>query len=190
MTLKSLVTFNYMHVIATYLIFQVNPQSTLFDVYCLSAMGFPTGSAGKEFACNEGDLGSVPDLGRSPGEGKGSPFQYSGLENFMACIVHGVAKSRTWLSTFHFQFVCACSVDQLCLTLGGPVDCSPTGSSVRGIFQARVLQWVAISFSRGSSRSRDRTQVSCIAGRRFTVWATREAREECCIIGFRKGKMI
>ena len=118
---------------------------------CLECVWLPCGSAGKEFACNEGDLGSVPDLGRSPGEGKGSPFQYSGLENFMACIVHGVAKSRTWLSTFHFQFVCACSVDQLCLTLGGPVDCSPTGSSVRGIFQARPLEWVATSYSRRSS---------------------------------------
>ena len=62
---------------------------------CLECVWLPCGSAGKEFACNEGDLGSVPDLGRSPGEGKGSPFQYSGLENFMACIVHGVAKSRT-----------------------------------------------------------------------------------------------
>ena len=55
------------------------------------------------------------------------------------------------------------------------MDYSPPGPSVQGIFQARVLEWVAISFSRGSSRPRDRTQVSCIAGRRFTVWATREA---------------
>ena len=46
-------------------------------------MGFPCGSAGKEFACNEGDLGSIPGLGRSPGEGKGYPLQYSSLENFM-----------------------------------------------------------------------------------------------------------
>ena len=114
-------------------------------------MGFPCSSAGKEFTCNEGDLGSVPGLGRSPGEGKGSPFQYSGLEKFMACIVHGVAKSRTRLSTFHFQFVCACSVSQLCLTLGGPVDRSLTGSSVHGIFQARPLEWVASSYSRRSS---------------------------------------
>ena len=59
------------------------------------------GSAGKESACNVGDLGSVPGLGRSPGGGKGSPPQYSGLENSMDCIVHGVAKSRTWLSDFN-----------------------------------------------------------------------------------------
>ena len=53
-------------------------------------LGFPGGSAGKESACNVGDLGSIPGLGRSPGEGKGYPFQYSGLENSMDCIVHGV----------------------------------------------------------------------------------------------------
>ena len=52
-------------------------------------MGFPCGSAGKESACNEGDLGSIPGWVRSPGEGKGYSFQYSGLENSMDCIVHG-----------------------------------------------------------------------------------------------------
>ena len=56
-------------------------------------LGFPYGSAGKESACNVGDLGSIPVLGRSLGEGKGYPLQYSGLENFMDCIVHGVTKS-------------------------------------------------------------------------------------------------
>ena len=66
-------------------------------------MGFPGGSAGKEWSCNVGDLGSIPGLGRSPGEGKGYPLQYSGLENSMDCTVHGVAKSRTQLSDFHFQ---------------------------------------------------------------------------------------
>ena len=65
-------------------------------------MGLPCDSAGKESACNAGDLGSIPGLGRSPGEGKGYPVQYSGLENFMDCIVHGVAKSQTQLSDFYF----------------------------------------------------------------------------------------
>ena len=65
--------------------------------------GFPCGSAGKESSCNAGDLGSIPGLGRSPEEGKGYPFQYSGLENSMDCIVHGVTKSRTQLSDFHFH---------------------------------------------------------------------------------------
>ena len=61
---------------------------------------FPGGSASKESACNVGDLGVIPGLGRSPKEGKGYPLQYSGLENSMDCIVHGVAESRTQLSDF------------------------------------------------------------------------------------------
>ena len=70
-------------------------------------------------------------------------------------------------------------VAQSCLTLCDLMDCSLPGSSVHEIFQARVLEWVAISFSRGSSQPRDRTRVSRIAGRRFTVWATREAHVWC-----------
>ena len=69
----------------------------------LLTLGFPSGSAGKKSACNVGDLGSIPGLGRSLGERKGYPLQYSGLENSMDCIVHGVAKSRTRLSDFHFH---------------------------------------------------------------------------------------
>ena len=57
--------------------------------------GLPCGSVGRESTCNVGDLGLIPGLGRSPGEGKGYPLQYSGLENAIDCIVHGVAKSRT-----------------------------------------------------------------------------------------------
>ena len=63
--------------------------------------GFPGGSAGKESTCNVGDLDSIPGLGRSPGERKGYPLQYSGLENSTDCIVRGVAKSQTRLSDFH-----------------------------------------------------------------------------------------
>ena len=66
-------------------------------------------------------------------------------------------------------------VAQLCLTLCNPMDYILPGSSIHGIFQARVLEWVAISFSRGSSPPRDQTQVSWIAGRHFTIWATKEA---------------
>ena len=67
-------------------------------------MGIPGGSAGKESACNTGDLGSIPGLGRISGEGNGNPLQYSGLENSMDCNkVHGVSKSRIRLSDFHFQ---------------------------------------------------------------------------------------
>ena len=65
-------------------------------------MGFPGGSAGKESACNAGHLGLIPGLGRSPGEGKGCPLQYSGLENSKDYTLHGVAESWTRLSNFHF----------------------------------------------------------------------------------------
>ena len=68
-------------------------------------------------------------------------------------------------------------VAQSCPTLCNPVDCSLPGSSVHGILQARILEWVAISFSRGSSRPRDGTQVSRIGGRCFNLWATGEAQD-------------
>ena len=60
-------------------------------------------------------------------------------------------------------------VTQLCLTLCDPMDCSPPGSFVHGILQARILEWVAILFSRASSLPRDQIQVFCIAGRFFTI---------------------
>ena len=64
------------------------------------SFGFPDRSVGKEYAYNAGDPGLIPGLGRSPGERKGCPLQYSGLENSMDCIVHGVANSQTELSDF------------------------------------------------------------------------------------------
>ena len=141
--------------------------------------------------------------------------QYSGLENSMDCIAHGVAKSQTWLSDFHFYFLfsklacpsalscsqcftpvkwlpfpyflilthseplltpavfqnassilylraCAWSL-QSCLTLCDPMDCSLPVSSLQGIFQASILEWVAMLSSRGSFRPRDRTGVSCVS---------------------------
>ena len=69
-------------------------------------------------------------------------------------------------------------VAQSCPTLCDPMDCSPPGSSVLGILQVRILEWVVISSSRGSSQSRDQTRVSNTAGELFTFWATREAQEE------------
>ena len=105
---------------------------------------------------NAGDPGLIPGSGRSSGEGHGNPLQYSCLETPMdprhAGFPRGDAKSL-----------------QSCLTLCNPIDGSPPGSPVPGILQARVLEWVAISFSRGSSRPRVQTQVSHIVGRRFTV---------------------
>ena len=58
------------------------------------SLGFPCGLAGKESPCNAGNLGLIPELGRSLGEGKGYPFQYSGLENSMDCIVYGAQRFR------------------------------------------------------------------------------------------------
>ena len=82
----------------------VEVLSFLHILSILSIHPSPCGSAGKESACNEGDLGLIPGLGRSPGEGKGYTLQYSGLENSMDCIAQGAAKSRTQLSDFHFHF--------------------------------------------------------------------------------------
>ena len=93
--------------------------------------------------------------------------EYSGLISFRTdwCDLFAVQGLLKW-----------CEAAQSCLTLCDPVDCSLPGSSLHGILQARVLEWVAISFSRGSSQPRDWTQVSRIPGRRFNLWATREAR--------------
>ena len=79
-------------------------HSLTIQTFISKVMSLLCGLAGKESACNVGDLGSIPGLGRSPGKGKGYPLQYSGLENSMDCIVQGVAKSQTWLSDFHFHW--------------------------------------------------------------------------------------
>ena len=78
--------------------------TTLICLLTLVFLGFPGGSAGKESACNVGDLGLIPVLERSPGEGKGYPLQYSGLEDPMDCKSPWVAKSWTQLSDFDFHF--------------------------------------------------------------------------------------
>ena len=68
-------------------------RKVLWDIYSIFySSEFPGGSADKEFTCNVGDLGSIPGLGRFPGEGKGYPLQYSGLENSMDSTVQGVSK--------------------------------------------------------------------------------------------------
>ena len=74
----------------------------ILSSFNLFSTTFPCGSASKESACNAEDLGLIPGLGRSPGEGKGYPVQYSGLENSMDYIVLGIAKSGIRLSNFHF----------------------------------------------------------------------------------------
>ena len=83
---------------------------------------------------------------------------------------------KEWHSPGHWHKLS--EVAQSCPTLCDPMDCSLPSSSIHGILQARILEWVAISFSRGSSRPRDWTQVSRIVGRCFTVWATREVQHK------------
>ena len=78
------------------------PQLTLNYSCVIPLLGFPGSSAGKESTCSTGDPGSIPGLERSPGEGNGNRLQYSGLENSRDCIVHGIAKSQTHLSNFHY----------------------------------------------------------------------------------------
>ena len=126
--------------------------------------GFPDGSDDKESTCSAGALGSIPGLGRSPGERNGNPLQYSCLENPMdrgawRATVHGVAKSRTRLSDSHTH-TCICtqlwlwdlsSSDgvEICphprarVLNCDSMDCSPPGFSIHGILQARILEWVA-----------------------------------------------
>ena len=74
---------------------------------------------------------------------------------------------------------CCCLVAKSCLTLCNPMDCSPPGSSVHGISQVRILEWVAISFCEGSSRPRDPTRVCCIAGGSFTAEPPGKSLQKC-----------
>ena len=78
-------------------------QDTVLNCRSLVYKGFPDSSVGKESACSAGDSGSITRLGRFAGEWKGYPLQYFGLENSMGCLVHGITKSWTQLSNFHFQ---------------------------------------------------------------------------------------
>ena len=139
------------------------------------------------------DMGRTPGSGRSPGRGNSNPLQHSCLENSSdrgdwQATVHGVSKSQTGLSTHtHTHTFCEMYsivlgpselnevlVAQSCPTLCDPRDCSLTDFPVHGILQARILAWLAIPFSRGSSLPRGWTQVSWIAGRFFTTWSARE----------------
>ena len=83
-----------------------------------------------------------------------------------------------WSSTLTLECTLSCSVAQSCPALCDRIDHSPPGSSVNGILQARILEWISTPFSRGSSGPKDWTQVS-VAGRFFTLWVTREAHVNC-----------
>ena len=88
------------------------------------------------------------------------------------------SRGKLWVDLWLKTHSCLCSVTQSCLTLCDPLDCSPPDSSVHGISQARRLEWVAISFLRGSSSLRNLTHVSCIAGRFFTAECPRNTVEK------------
>ena len=122
-----------------------------------------------------------PDLESGPPTGQG-PFKIDSLSCALTLPQGwegspGLSFGCYEISAYHLmiRFVKWSEVAQSCLTLCDPVDCSLPGSSVHGILQARILEWVAISFSRESSQPRDWTQVSHIVGRRLNLWATREA---------------
>ena len=89
--------------------------------------------------------------------------------------IWNITQTLTLLIFYYIHMLNAVQIKTLSHEILDPMDCSLPGSSVLGIFQARILEWVAISFSRGSSWPRDQTQASRVVGRRFTVWATREA---------------
>ena len=93
----------------------------------------------------------------------------------LASWIRNSSSDGEWAGVLASSFSQCVLVTQSCPTLCNPVDCSPPGSSVHGILQARILEWVAIPFSRGSSQPRDWTGISCIADGLFTSWATREA---------------
>ena len=99
------------------------------------------------------------------------------IMQFKWCLVGDWCYTEQSLGNFlwKWKWMVKMLVTQLCPTLCHPMDCSLPGSFIYGIFQTRVLEWVAISFSRGPSQPRDRTPVSHIVDRRFIVWATREA---------------
>jgi len=137
----------------------IHPISLLvpFKFFCwfsvIKFLGSPCGSAGEESACNEGNLGLIPRLGRAPGERKGYPLQYSGLENSIDSIVHGVAKSQTHLSDFHRNKFTSNTVFSFILK-----DWCWEGLGARGEgddrgwdgWMASLTQWTWISVNSGS----------------------------------------
>ena len=141
-------------------------------------MGFPDGSARISLQ-RIGDMGLIPGLRRFPGGGHGNPLQYSCLKNpenrgteepsGSQRVRHNWACVNAVITKWKWKVESLSRVRLFATPSTVTYEVPPSG-----IFQARVLEWIAISFSRGSSRPRKRTRVSGMAGRRFTVWVTRE----------------
>ena len=139
-----------------------NPNLIIYISSCPSfpfgeCTSFPGSSDGKESTCSVGDLGSIPGLERCPGEGKGYPLQYAGLENSLDCIVLRVAKSWTQLRDFHFHFFSWQSAgSRPCASVVVTSGLYSTDSIVVAYGLSSSAQHV------GSSQTKDRTHVSCI----------------------------
>ena len=148
--------------------------------------GFLSGSDSKVSVCNAGDPDSIPGLGRSSGKGNGSPLVFlrgksHGPRSLVGYRPWGHKESDTTLLPWFLWPLKSESeggVTQSCPTLCDLIDYGLPRSSLHGNFQAKVLQWVSISFSRGSFQPRDQSWVSHIVGRFFTIWATREVTTE------------
>ena len=102
---------------------------------------------------------------------------YKMTEENYKTLINKTKELSKWKDSLHSWMKVKRLVAQSCSTLCKPMDCSPPDSSVHGILQAQILEWVAMPSSRGSSQPRDQTQVSHISGRFFTVWAPRESHE-------------
>ena len=113
---------------------------------------------------------------------------------FSSCLQYFPASGSLPMTLAHWNlikiYIMKVKVTQSCPTLCNPMDYSLPSSTVHGIFQARILEWVAISFSRWSSRPRDWTQVSHTVGRRFTIWATREQNPVLIMCNRRRAEQI
>ena len=118
--------------------------------------------------------GDLPDPGIEP-RVSGIVGRHFTVWVTFICLMDLIMPFPTWSPAMGSHYLCvSVLVAQSCLTLSNPMDDSLPGSSVHGILQVRNLEWVAIPFSKGSFQPRDRTWISCIAGRFFIIWATRE----------------
>ena len=123
-----------------------SPERGTSNIVAVILCSFPCSSAGKESACNAGDLRSIPGLGRSPRQGKGYPIQYSGLENSIDCIVHGVTKSRTQLSNFHVSRFLKTTALQIASALSSANIGSTCGQAPTGTWNETLINgslWLA-----------------------------------------------
>ena len=153
------------------------PSNSCPCFYSWYPLSFPGGSDGTESTCSAGDQSSILGLGWYPGEGNGYPLHflpgeihgqrslvsYSPWDQKESDTTEQLTLTMTQQSHYWTCILRVCVCAQPCPTLYDPMDCSPPGSSVLGIVQARILEWVAISSSRGSSWPRSQIHISSIS---------------------------